>query len=141
MRNAVSLHQIKLILMPKILTTTSRILLGLIFLIFGLNGFYTFIPVPEFHPFMEILVSSGYIYLIKTVEVMAGLLLLSNRFVPLALALLIPDVVNITAYHILLDPRNWFIVPVLLILIGILVFSYWQYFKSLLSFKTQINAG
>lgn len=127
--------------MPKILTTTSRILLGLIFLIFGLNGFCTFIPVPEFHPFMEILVSSGYIYIIKTIEVVGGLLLLSNRFVPLALALLIPDVVNITAYHILLDPRNWFIVPFLLILTGILAFSYREYFRSLFSFKTEVNAG
>lgn len=127
--------------MPKILITTSRILLGLIFLIFGLNGFYTFIPVPEFHPFMEILVSSGYIYIIKTIEVVGGLLLICNRFIPLALALLVPDVVNITAYHILLDPRNWYIVPFLLILSGILIFSYWQYFKSLFSFKTEINAG
>lgn len=127
--------------MPKALIISSRILLGLIFLVFGLNGFYTFIPVPEFHPFMEILVSSGYIYIIKTIEVMAGLLLLSNRFVPLALALLIPDVVNITAYHILLDPRNWFIVPVLLILTGILIFSYRHYFKSIFVFKTENKAG
>ncbi|MEX2574702.1 MAG: DoxX family membrane protein [Balneolaceae bacterium] len=62
-----------------------RIVLGIIFLVFGLNGFYTFIPVPEFHPFMEILVTSGFIYLVKTAEVTGGLMLLSNRFVPLAL--------------------------------------------------------
>lgn len=128
-------------LMPKSLITFCRILLGLIFLIFGLNGFYTFIPVPEFHPFMEILVSSGYIYLIKTIEVIAGLLLLNNRYVPLALALLIPDVVNITAYHILLDPRNWFIVPVLLLLTGILTFSYQQYFQSIFTFKADIDVS
>ncbi|MCW9706393.1 hypothetical protein [Fodinibius salsisoli] len=127
--------------MSKILVTSSRILLGLIFLIFGLNGFYTFIPVPEFHPFMEILVSSGYIYIIKTFEVVAGLLLLSNRFMPLALALLSPIVVNIIAYHIFLDSRNWFIAPLLLLLTGILVFHYWHYFRSIFSFKAEINAG
>jgi len=141
MRQAVSLHLTKFTLMPKILISSSRVLLGLIFLVFGLNGFYTFIPVSEFHPFMEILVSSDYIYIIKIIEVIGGFLLLSNRFVPLALALLTPDVVNIAAYHILLDHRNWFIVPVLLILTGILVFSYRQYFKSIFAFKTKVNAG
>ena len=125
--------------MIKILITSSRILLGVIFLLFGLNGFYIFIPVPEFHPFMEILVYSGYIYAIKMVEVIAGLLLLINRYVPLALALLIPDVVNIAAYHILLDHRNWFIVPFLLILMGILLISYRQYFKSIFTFKAEIK--
>lgn len=65
----------------KYVVLTTQILLGLIFLIFGLNGFYTFIPVPEFHPFMKIMVDSGFIYAIKSIEVIAGILLLSNRFV------------------------------------------------------------
>lgn len=116
----------------KYILHTSRILLGLIFLIFGLNGFYTFIPVPDFHPFMEILVSSGYIYLIKTVEVAGGLLLLSNRYIPLALIALGVDIVNITAYHLLLDPRNIIIVPILWILLLVLLYGYQNYFKPLL---------
>ncbi len=65
----------------KTVTLITRLLLGLIFLVFGLNGFYTFIPVPKFHPFMEILVSSGFIYFEKAIEVMGGVLLLTNRFV------------------------------------------------------------
>jgi putative oxidoreductase len=116
---------------------TSRILLGLIFLIFGLNGFYIFIPVPEFHPFMEILVESGYIYLIKTVEVIAGLMLLANRFVPLALLLLAMDIVNITAYHLLLDPRNWIAAPVIIILWSLLFYNYRYSFASLFTIKTK----
>ncbi|MEX1135772.1 MAG: hypothetical protein WEB89_02645 [Balneolales bacterium] len=116
----------------KYILHTSRILLGLIFLIFGLNGFYTFIPVPDFHPFMEILVSSGYIYLIKTVEVVGGLLLLFNKYVPLALIALGVDIVNITAYHLLLDPRNIIIVPILWILLLVLLYGYQNYFKPLL---------
>jgi hypothetical protein len=98
-----------------------------------------FIPVPEFHPFVSILVSSGYIYLIKTVEVVGGVLLLSNRFVPLGLVLLGPDILNILAYHILLDHRNWPIAVVNLVLFLILVWSYREYFKSLFVVKAGIE--
>jgi hypothetical protein len=122
--------------MLKSIIIACRILLGLIFLVFVLNGFYTFIPVPEFHPFMEILVSSGYIYLIKSVEVVAGVLLLSNRFVPLALTLLGADIANIVAYHVLLDGRNWQIAPVVGLLWLVLVIAYWYYFAVLLTNRT-----
>lgn len=125
--------------MNKYLVHGARIFLGSIFLIFGLNGFYTFIPVPDFHPFMEILVSSGYIYLVKAVEVTAGVLLLSNRYVPLALVMLVPDVVNIAAYHTLLDPRNWFIVPLILTLLSILCYTYRSYFISLFAYKAEAD--
>jgi len=117
--------------------SVARIVLGLIFLIFGLNGFYTLIPVPDFHPFMAILVESGYIYLIKTVEIVGGIMLLTNRFVPLALILLAMDIVNITAYHLLLDPRNWMIVPVIIILWIIVFMNYKSSFVSLFSIKTK----
>lgn len=118
------------------IVTTSRVLLGLIFLVFGANGFYTFIPVPDFHPFMEILVTSNYIYVIKTIEVAGGILLLINRFVPLALALLIPDIVNIAAFHLFLDPRNAFIVPVLIVLAAVLTYAHRDYFLPLLTYRT-----
>jgi len=110
----------------------ARIVLGLIFVTFGLNGFYTFIPVPEFHPFMAILVSSGYIYAIKTIEVIAGSLLLSNRFVPCALVLLGPDIVNILLYHLLLDHRNWPIAAVNLVLLLVLILGYREYLASIM---------
>lgn len=121
--------------MPTILLTFSRISLGLILLVFGANGFYTFIPVPEFHPFMEILVSSNYIYVIKFIELTSGILLLSNRFVPIGLAMIIPGIVNITAYHIFLDHRNWIVVPILLLLLIICVYGYRNYFKPLFAYK------
>lgn len=123
----------------RILTHIARILLGLIFFIFGLNGFFLFIPVPEFHPFVSILVSSGYIYLIKTVEVVGGVLLLSNRFVPLALVLLGPDILNILAYHILLDHRNWPVAVVNLLLFLILLWGYRQHFRALFVRKAKIE--
>jgi putative oxidoreductase len=102
----------------------ARVLLGLVFLILGLNGFYTFIPVPSFHPFMQILVSSGYIYFIKAIEVTAGVLLLANRAVTLALVLLGADIANILAYHLLLDHRDWPIVP---IVAGLYALVLWEH--------------
>jgi putative oxidoreductase len=114
------------------LARIARVLLGAMFLAFGLNGFHTFIPVPELHPFMQLLVSSGYIYLIKAVEVAGGLLLLLNRFVPLALVLLGTDIVNIAAYHALLDHRNWPIAVVNIVLFVIVLWAHRRHFRPLL---------
>jgi hypothetical protein len=113
----------------------SRLLLGFTFVLFGLNGFHIFIPVPPFHPFMQILVSSGYIYFIKAVEVVAGTLLLVNRAVVLALVLLGADIANILAYHLLLDHRNWPIAPVVAALYVILLWGYWPRLKILFRWK------
>ena len=123
--------------MSTILQHIARYLLGTIFLVFGLNGFYTFIPVPEFHPFMEMLVSSGYIYVVKAVEVIVGVLLLSNRLVPLALIMITPVVINIVAYHALLDDRNWQITPLIVVLLGYLIFHNRDRYASLLVAKSE----
>ncbi|OKL40134.1 hypothetical protein A3841_17460 [Pontibacter flavimaris] len=128
-------HYSKTVLPMKTAVQIARVLLGLIFLVIGLNGFYTFIPVPEYHPFMEIMVTSGLILFVKAIEVMAGLLLLLNRFVLAALLLLGPVVVNIALFHLLIDHRNWPIAIVNLLLYGILVINYWQYFKVFLQPK------
>lgn len=88
----------------------ARVTLGLIFFLFGLNYFLEFLPPPppppqEALPFVAGLVAGGYVFpLIKTIEVLAGVALLANRFVPLALTLLAPIVVNIAAFHFLLAP-------------------------------------
>ncbi len=115
------------------LLAIARYLLGLIFLVFGLNGFFIFIPVPDFHPFMQLLVDSGYIYVIKAIEVASGIMLLTNRYVLVALVLLGADIVNIALYHLLFDPRNWPVVPVLLVLYGVLVWRYRTHFAGLLA--------
>lgn len=87
----------------------ARIFLGLVFTVFGLNGFLGFLPMPEMPElagsFMGALAATGYMFpLIKGTEVATGVLLLSNRFVPLALALLAPITVNILLFHIFLAP-------------------------------------
>ena len=89
------------------LPTAARLFLGLAFTVFGLNGFLHFLPMPpmsgEPAAFMGALAATGYMFpLIKGTEVVAGLLLLGNRLVPLALTLLAPILVNIVAFHVLL---------------------------------------
>jgi len=92
---------------------TIRVLMGLIFFVFGLNGFLNFIPPPS-GPMPEgamafgfALMKTGYLFqLLKGTEVLVGALLLLNRFVPLALALIAPVVVNIFAFHAFLEPSG-----------------------------------
>lgn len=96
---------------PKYLTTTARYLLGAGFLTFGLNGFVHFMPTPPVPAaageFLGALGAAGYMFpLIKGTEVAAGVLLLANRFVPLALLLLAPVLVNIVAFHLFLAPAG-----------------------------------
>jgi len=94
------------------------VLLGLVFLVFGLNGFLHFLPQPPPPPralaFFGGLASSGYFLpLLKTTEVVAGALLLAG-FVPIALTLLAPIIVNIVAFHTFLAPGNWPVVGLVL---------------------------
>src|SRR5437870_634396 len=92
------------------LPTAGRLLFGFIFLVFGLNGFLHFLPQPASMPegalaFAGALAKTGYMFpLIKGAEVLVGVLLLTNRFVPLALSLIAPNVVNIVAFHVFLAP-------------------------------------
>lgn len=100
------------------LPTAARIVLGLVFFVFGLNGFLHFLPQPPMPAaaagFVGGLVSAPYfIPLLKGTEVLAGLALLSNRFVPLALTLLAPIIVQIALFHTFLAPSAG--MPLLLI--------------------------
>lgn len=91
--------------------TVLRVLLGLAFTVFGLNYFFNFLPPQGMPPqeamaFLGAFVSSKYLALVKVFEIGAGLLLLTNRFVPLALALLAPILVGITFFHVTLAPAG-----------------------------------
>ena len=95
----------------KIVTLIARILLGLIFVVFGLNGFLNFLsmgPMPTglAGQFMGALIVSHYYWVIAALQVVGGALLLVNRFVPLALVLLGPVIVNIICYHVFLNPSG-----------------------------------
>jgi uncharacterized membrane protein YphA (DoxX/SURF4 family) len=89
--------------------TVARLFLGLIFTVFGLNFFLHFLPTPPPPPraaaFAGALFASGYLFpLLKAIEVVAGIALLSGRLVPLALAVMAPIVINILGYHLFLAP-------------------------------------
>jgi uncharacterized membrane protein YphA (DoxX/SURF4 family) len=94
----------------KIAVLVARILLGLVFLVFGLNGFLHFIPMPPppglAGQYMVALFVSHYLMAVFVLEVVGGALLLANRFVPLALILLGPVIVNIVLFHSLLAPEG-----------------------------------
>jgi len=94
----------------KTASAIARYLAGLIFLVFGLNGFLHFIPFPPpggvAAQFMGALFASHYVTLIFGLQIIAGALLLANRFVPLALAILAPVIVNILAFHALMAPSG-----------------------------------
>jgi putative oxidoreductase len=88
----------------------SRYLAGVIFLVFGLNGFLNFIPLPPpggiAGQFMGALYASHYLWVIFAFQVIAGVLLLVNRYVPLAVAILAPVIVNILSFHALMAPSG-----------------------------------
>ncbi len=91
-------------------SVTTRYLAGVIFLVFGLNGFLNFIPLPPpggiAGQFMGALYASYYLWVIFAFQVVAALLLLVNRYVPLAVALLAPVIVNILVFHTLMAPSG-----------------------------------
>jgi putative oxidoreductase len=93
----------------KIAATVSRYLLGFLFTVFGLNGFLHFIhQLPPANPlarqFFIAVTASHYMAVVFLVQILGGILLLAGRFVPLALAVLAPVLVNILNYHIAMDP-------------------------------------
>lgn len=94
----------------KIATLIARILLGLLFLVFGLNGFLHFIPMQPptglAGQYMGALFLSHYLVVVFVLEAVGGLLLLINRYVPLALVLLGPVIVNIVLFHACLAPAG-----------------------------------
>jgi putative oxidoreductase len=94
----------------KIASVIARYLAGVIFLVMGLNGFLNFIPLPPpggvAGQFLGALYVSHYLWVIFAFQVIAGVLLLVNRYVPLAVAVLAPVLVNILAFHALMAPSG-----------------------------------
>ncbi len=95
----------------KITATIARIILGCVFVFFGLNIFFQFLhmPPPPSGPagdFARALFVSHYLYVVAALQVIGGLLCLAGRFVPLGLTLLGPVIVNILLFHILLNPAG-----------------------------------
>lgn len=122
----------------------ARLLLGLIFFVFGLNGFLNFLPPPELpeaaSSFFGAMVNTGYLFaLLKATETVCGFLLLIGRYVPLALTVLAPIVVNIVAFHLFLAPAPAaMVVPLVVLVLEIyLAYAYRSSFRGVLQGNAQ----
>jgi hypothetical protein len=125
----------------------ARILMGLMFFVFGLNGYLNFIPRPKTPmpevavTFFEALMKTGYMMpLIFGTQVIVGALLVSNRFVPLALALIAPVIVNIVAFHAFIVPSGAVMAGVMLVLELYLAWAYRAAFRPMLAMRLEPGA-
>lgn len=122
------------------ITFGARLLLGLLFVVFGLNGFLQFLPMPpmaeEAGKAIGGLFSLPYMFpMVKGLEILSGIALLSGMFVPLALLLLSPIVVNIFLFHITYTPAQSAMSIVIVILQITAAIGVWDKFKPVLSMK------
>ncbi|TWR30368.1 DoxX family membrane protein [Mucilaginibacter pallidiroseus] len=123
----------------------SRIILGLLYLIFGLDYFFKFIPYqPPLHPgaagaFKAGLMAAGYFYpMQKTIQILGGLALLSNRFAPLAAVVLFPISLNVFLFHTLLAPEAWQMGVLLLLPNLLLGWGYRKYYAGVFTVKAVV---
>lgn len=118
-------------------TAICRILLGFLYLVFGLDYFFHFIPYEPNHTgivaaFKTSLVNIGYFYpMIKSIQVVGGLLLLINRYAPFSAVVVFPISVNVFLYHTILVPSGWLMGVLLLAPNIFLGFAYWNYYRSM----------
>jgi len=123
----------------------ARVSLGLIFVVFGLNGFLLFITPPEHttvgNAFINLLMTTGFMYVEKSFEIIGGALLLLDLYVPLGLSVLAPIVVSIVLFHLLME-RNTLVIGVVPFLLWvILVWAYRGQFASLLVRRAAAGSG
>ena len=120
----------------KIVTLIARLLIGLVFVVFGLNGFLNFLsmgPMPTglAGQFIGALFLSHYFWVVAALQIVGGVLLLVNRFVPLALVLLGPVIVNILLYHLFLNLTGIALAIIVTILWFIVFYGHRQYFSGI----------
>src|SRR6267142_6623425 len=113
----------------KIASTIARYLLALIFIVFGLNGFLHFLPMKPpssdlAMQFFTVMSASHYLVVVFALQLIAGVLFLFRRTVPLALIIAGPLIVNILLFHVLMDPRGF--VPGLVVT-ALWFVIYWQF--------------
>ena len=118
----------------------ARLLLGLIYFVFGLNGFLNFIPIPPMPEaamsFMTALGATGYFFpLLKATEVLCGAILLTGIAAPLAMVILAPITIHIFLYHAALTPglSNLIMPTVMIVLSLVAATKYWHLFRGLFS--------
>jgi len=125
-------------------SVVARYLAGVIFLVFGLNGFLNFIPLPPpggiAGQFMGALYASHYLWVIFAFQVVAAVLLLANRFVPLAVAVLAPVIVNILTFHALMAPGGLPLALLVAVLWAVIFVSVRPAFRGLFQSRSKAQA-
>jgi len=115
----------------RIVTIVARVLLGVMFFVFGLNPFLKFLPMPPLEgvwgQFLGALFVSHFVWLVGATQVVSGALFLVGRYMALAIALSGPVVLNIIAYHLTMQPHG--AQPAILAAICWL-FLFWRYRES-----------
>lgn len=129
--------------MNKKIHTAARIIFGLGFVVFGINGFLNFMPNPPMTPeagaLLGALAATGYFFpMIKVIELLTGLLIASNLFAPLAAVLITPVLVGITTIHLFLNPAGLPMMIVLHVLHGVIAYGYKDVYSGL--FVRKANA-
>jgi putative oxidoreductase len=127
----------------KIAVLIARILLGLIFFVFGLNFFLHFIPSPlppgDAGVLIGMMFKHGWFYFIGLLYVVGGLLLLIGRYVPIGLVLLGPIIVIILLFHITFDPKTIGMGLFVAALEVFLIWAYRSHFRALFSSKLELS--
>lgn len=126
------------------ITIVLRTLMGLLFVMTGSNGFFNYLPQPKTPPpeaaaaFFGALVKTGYMMpLIMGTQLLAGVLLVTGCFVPLALALIAPIIVGIVTFHLFLSPSGAGMAIFVLVVELYLVWAYRGAFRPMLGFRTK----
>jgi putative oxidoreductase len=125
----------------RITALIARILLGLIFFVFGLNGFLHFFPMGPMPTglagqYITVMMQSHYFYFVAAVQVVGGALLLIGRYIPLGLTLLGPVIVNIIIYHLLMELKGIPMAIIVTILWAIVFYRNRQYFSGVFAQRT-----
>jgi putative oxidoreductase len=127
----------------KIAVVIARILLGLPFLIFGLNDFFHFIPMNpppgDAGALITLMYTHGWLTFHGLLYVIAGALLLAGRYVPVALVVLGPIIVNILLFHLTLAPSGIGPGLVCAVLEVFLIYAYWPAFRAIFTSKMEVG--
>ena len=122
----------------------ARLLLGISFIVFGINPWLQFLPLPELNEaataFFSAMAASYLLAFVKITEVTGGLLLLTGRFVPFALLILAPIVLNILFFHVFLDTTGLVLAILLTALEVFLAWAYRDSFTGVLAMNAQPKA-
>jgi putative oxidoreductase len=123
----------------KIAVLIARILLGLMFTVFGLNGFFHFLPMQlppgDAGTLFTIMFKYGWFTFFSLLYVIAGVLLLIGRYIGVALTILGPIIVVILLYHVTMDPKGIGMGLFVALLEGFLIYAYWHHFDTVVKHR------